>query len=159
MNITVIAVGKLKEKFWKQAIDEYAKRLNAYCKFSIIELPDEKTPNNASEKEDEIILDKEGQRILQKIGVDDYVVALAIEGKLVTSEDLASRIEACALQGKSKITFIIGGSLGLSSQVKKRANELVSFGRITMPHQLARVVLSEQIYRSYRIINHQAYHK
>ncbi len=159
MNITVIAVGKLKEKYWKQAIDEYAKRLGAYCKFEIIELPDEKTPNNASDKEDELILKKEGERILNKIGHDDYVFALAIEGKLITSEDMASRIENCGLQGKSKIAFVIGGSLGLSPEVKSRAQELISFGRITMPHQLARVVLSEQIYRAYRIINHQAYHK
>lgn len=152
-------MGKLKEKYWKQAIDEYAKRLGAYCKFEIVELPDEKTPDNASEKEDLQILEKEGNRILGKIGTDDYVIALAIEGKLVSSEDIASRVEQLGLRGKSKIDFIIGGSLGLSSQVKSRADELISFGRITMPHQLARVVLSEQIYRAYRIMNHQAYHK
>lgn len=159
MNIKVICVGKLKEKYWKQAIDEYAKRLGAYCKFEIVELADEKTPDNASAKEDEIILEKEGARIMGKIGNDDYVIALAIEGKLITSEDLSYTIEQLGVRGKSKIDFIIGGSLGLSDDVKIRANELVSFGRITMPHQLARVVLSEQIYRAYRIMNHQAYHK
>ncbi|WP_418968523.1 23S rRNA (pseudouridine(1915)-N(3))-methyltransferase RlmH [Alloscardovia omnicolens] len=159
MNIKVIAVGKMKEKYWKNAIEEYAKRLGAYCTFSIVELPDEKTPDKASAKEDEIILNKEGERILAKLGKDEYVIALAIEGKLITSENLASTLEECGLRGHSKITFIIGGSLGLSPAVKKRADELISFGRITLPHQLARVVLSEQIYRSYRIMNHQAYHK
>lgn len=159
MNIKVICVGKLKEKYWKQAIDEYAKRLGAYCKFEIVELPDEKTPDNASAKEDELILSKEGSRILNKIGHDDYVIALAIEGKLITSENLAERLEELGLRGHSKIDFVIGGSLGLSPEVKARADELISFGRITMPHQLARVVLSEQVYRAYRIMNHQAYHK
>lgn len=149
----------MKEKYWKNAIEEYAKRLGAYCTFSIVELPDEKTPDKASAKEDEIILNKEGERILAKLGKDEYVIALAIEGKLITSENLASTLEECGLRGHSKITFIIGGSLGLSPAVKKRADELISFGRITLPHQLARVVLSEQIYRSYRIMNHQAYHK
>lgn len=159
MRIKILAVGKLKEKFWKQAIEEYAKRLSAYCTFEVVELADEKTPNNASAKEDELILEKEGERILAKISADEYVIALAIEGKLITSEQLAQTIEQCGLRGHSKVTFLIGGSLGLAPEVKKRADELVSFGRITMPHQLARVVLSEQIYRAYRIMNHQAYHK
>ncbi|MFD0705071.1 23S rRNA (pseudouridine(1915)-N(3))-methyltransferase RlmH [Alloscardovia venturai] len=159
MNIKIICVGKLKEKYWKLAIEEYKKRLGAYCTFDIIELPDEKTPDKASDKEDMLILDKEGERILRKIDDRDYVIALAIEGKLVTSEDIAQRIEECGLRGQSKIDFVVGGSLGLSHRVKSRANELMSFGRITMPHQLARVVLSEQIYRAYRIMHHQAYHK
>ncbi|OTA27571.1 23S rRNA (pseudouridine(1915)-N(3))-methyltransferase RlmH [Alloscardovia macacae] len=159
MRIKILAVGKLKEKFWKQAVEEYAKRLSAYCTFEIVELADEKTPNNASAKEDALILEKEGERILAKISPDEYVIALAIEGKLVTSKQLAQTVEQCGLRGHSKVTFLIGGSLGLAPEVKKRADELISFGRITMPHQLARVVLSEQIYRSYRIMNHQAYHK
>ncbi|WP_018143777.1 23S rRNA (pseudouridine(1915)-N(3))-methyltransferase RlmH [Alloscardovia criceti] len=159
MKIKIICVGKLKEKYWTQAIAEYAKRLHAYCNFDIIEVADEKTPDNASAKEEAIILEKEGARILDKIVRDDYVVALAIEGKLVTSEDLAEKINDCALRGDSKIAFIIGGSLGLAPEVKARAQALISFGRITLPHQLARVVLSEQIYRSFRIIHHQAYHK
>ncbi|MBS4749624.1 23S rRNA (pseudouridine(1915)-N(3))-methyltransferase RlmH [Granulicatella sp. zg-ZJ] len=159
MNIKIIAVGKLKEKYLKQAIDEYSKRLGAYCKFDIIEVPDEKTPDNMSEKEKELVKQKEGDRILSKISEQDIVITLAIEGQLVTSETIAEKIEQYALHGKSRLSFIIGGSLGLSDDVKKRANELFSFGRITMPHQLIRVVLSEQIYRAYRIINNQAYHK
>lgn len=159
MKIKIIAVGKLKEKYWKQAIDEYVKRLGAYCTIDIVELSDEKTPDKASAKEDEHILATEGERILGKIGHDDHVIALAIEGTLITSEALASQLEKLSVHGTSKITFVIGGSLGLSPQVKQRANELISFGRITLPHQLARVVLSEQIYRAYRIMNHQAYHK
>lgn len=159
MNIKIISVGKLKEKYLKMGIDEYAKRLQSYCKLDVIEVPDEKTPETLSEKEMEIVKNKEGLRILQKVGDDDFVIVLAIEGDLYTSEQLAKTLESCAINGKSKITFIIGGSLGLSQDVKKRANVKVSFGRITLPHQLMRLVLTEQIYRAFRIMNNQAYHK
>lgn len=159
MNIKIVAVGKIKEKYFKQGIEEYAKRLTNYCKFEIVEVADEKTPDNASEKEQELIKEKEADRILHKISDNEFVISLAIEGKLVTSEELAHQIEVCGINGKSRITFIIGGSLGLSDIIKKRSNLLMSFGRITMPHQMIRLVLSEQIYRSYRIIHNQAYHK
>lgn len=159
MNIKIIAVGKLKEKYFKDGILEYAKRLSNYCKFEIIEVADEKTLENMSDKESDLIKEKEANRILSKISDTEFVIALAIEGQLVSSEQMAEQIEKCAINGKSKITYIIGGSLGLANSVKKRADYLLSFGRITMPHQMVRLVLSEQIYRSYRIINNQAYHK
>ncbi|MBS4770434.1 23S rRNA (pseudouridine(1915)-N(3))-methyltransferase RlmH [Carnobacteriaceae bacterium zg-ZUI240] len=159
MGIKIVAVGKIKEKYLVQGIQEYTKRLGAYCKTDIIEVNDEKTPDNASQKEEERILETEGQKILAKITDTDYVITLAIEGELVTSEKIAETIEECALYGKSRIVFIIGGSLGLSPLVKKRADCLMSFGRITLPHQLMRLVLSEQIYRAFRINNNQAYHK
>lgn len=159
MNIKVISVGKLKEKYLKMGIDEYAKRLQTYCKLEFIEVPDEKTPETLSDKEMDIVKNKEGLRILNKIGDDDFVIALAIEGDLYTSEQLSKTMETCAINGKSKLTFVIGGSLGLSSEVKKRADVKVSFGRITLPHQLMRLVLTEQIYRAFRIMHNQAYHK
>ena len=154
MNITIVSVGKLKEKYLKQGIDEYAKRLGSYCKFQVVEVPDEKAPENLSEKEME-----QGERILSKIKDGDVVVAMAIEGALVSSEQLAKEIDSFALHGKSSIVFVIGGSLGLSTAVKKRADLKVSFGRITLPHQLMRLVLSEQIYRAFRINAGHAYHK
>ncbi|MBF0780062.1 MULTISPECIES: 23S rRNA (pseudouridine(1915)-N(3))-methyltransferase RlmH [unclassified Granulicatella] len=159
MNIKIIAVGKLKEKYLKMGIDEYTKRLGAYCKFDIIEVSDEKTPENLSQKEMEIVKEKEAERILSKISDQEIVVILAIEGQLMSSEQIAQYVENCAVSGKSKLTFIIGGSLGLADCVKKRATISLSFGRITLPHQLMRLVLSEQIYRAFRIINNQAYHK
>lgn len=159
MNIKIISVGKLKEKYLKMGIEEYAKRLGAYCKFNVIEVSDEKTPDELSDKELSFILNKEGNKILNKITDKDYVIAMAIEGDLFSSEQLAKTIDSCGINGQSKIVFVIGGSLGLSSDVKKRANLLMSFGRITLPHQLMRLVLSEQIYRAFRINNNQAYHK
>lgn len=159
MQIKIIAVGKLKEKYFKEGILEYAKRLSTYCKFEIVEVADEKTLENMSNKESDLIKEKEASRILSKISDGEFVIALAIEGQLVSSEQMAEQIEKCAINGKSKVTYVIGGSLGLADSVKKRADYLMSFGRITMPHQMIRLVLSEQIYRSYRIINHQAYHK
>lgn len=159
MNIKIIAVGKLKEKYLKQGIDEYAKRLGAYCKLDIVEVADEKTPDTMSEKEMAQVKAKEAERIASKIGADDYVISLAIEGELVTSESLASKLDWCGINGKSKVTFIIGGSLGLCDSIKKRSDVLISFGRITLPHQLIRLVLTEQIYRTFRINNNQAYHK
>lgn len=159
MNITIISVGKLKEKYLKQGIDEYSKRLQSYCKLHLIEVPDEKAPENLSDKEMELIKNKEGDRILSKIKDTDIVLAMAIEGDLISSEQLAQKMESYAINGKSSLVFVIGGSLGLSDAVKKRANDKLSFGRITLPHQLMRLVLVEQVYRSFRITAGHAYHK
>ena len=159
MNITIITVGKLKEKYLKQGIDEYLKRLTAYAKVDIVELPDEKAPETLSDVEMLQIKDKEGERILSKINPDAHVIALAIEGKMKTSEELADTIDKLGTYGKSKITFIIGGSLGLSQEVMKRADEALSFSKMTFPHQLMRLILVEQIYRAYRIIRGEPYHK
>ncbi|MBM7605116.1 23S rRNA (pseudouridine1915-N3)-methyltransferase [Metabacillus crassostreae] len=159
MNISIITIGKLKEKYLKQGIDEYLKRLSAYAKLDIIELPDEKAPENLSETEMEIVKEKEGERILSKISDDTHVIALAIEGKMKTSEQLAKEIDQLATYGKSKIAFIIGGSLGLSQQVMKRANDTLSFSKMTFPHQLMRLILLEQIYRAFRINRGEPYHK
>ncbi len=159
MNIEIIAVGKLKEKYLKQGIAEYMKRMKPYAKVSIIEVPDEPTPDQPSEVEKEQILEQEAERILSRVGANRRLIVLAIEGKLISSEALASTLEQYAIYGDSKVTFVIGGSLGLSEAIKKRADHSISFGRITLPHQLMRLVLVEQIYRSFRIINHHSYHK
>ena len=159
MKITLITVGKIKERYFEDAIKEYSKRLSRYCKLEILQVADEKTPEGASETVELQIKEKEGQRILSLIRDDAYVIALAIEGKMLDSEELAERIEKLGVSGISQIVFVIGGSLGLSAQVMKRADYALSFSRMTFPHQLMRVVLLEQIYRSYRIMNHQPYHK
>ncbi|MGX2961950.1 23S rRNA (pseudouridine(1915)-N(3))-methyltransferase RlmH [Peribacillus sp. JNUCC 23] len=159
MNITIITVGKLKEKYLKQGIDEYMKRMSAYAKMEIIELPDEKAPETLSEIEMLQIKEKEGQRILAKVNPDAHVIALAIEGKMKTSEELADTLDKLATYGKSKITFIIGGSLGLSKEVMQRADEALSFSKMTFPHQLMRLILVEQVYRAYRINRGEPYHK
>ena len=159
MKITLVTVGKIKEKFFEDAIKEYSKRLSRYCKLEILQVADEKTPEGASEAVELQIKEKEGQRILSLIRDDAYVIALAIEGKMLDSEELAERIEKLGVSGISQIVFVIGGSLGLSAQVMKRADYALSFSRMTFPHQLMRVVLLEQIYRSYRIMNHQPYHE
>ena len=159
MKITLVTVGKIKEKFFEDAIKEYSKRLSRYCKLEILQVAEEKTPEGASEAVELQIKEKEGQRILSLIRDDAYVIALAIEGKMLDSEELAERIEKLGVSGISQIVFVIGGSLGLSAQVMKRADYALSFSRMTFPHQLMRVVLLEQIYRSYRIMNHQPYHK
>lgn len=159
MNIKIITVGKLKEKYLKQGIAEYAKRLGSYCKMEIIEVNDEKAPENLSDKEMELVKEKEGERILAKISDQSYVFALAINGKQYDSVEFAKKIERLGVTGKSDITFVIGGSLGLSEQVLKRANEQISFGKLTFPHQLMRLVLVEQVYRAFRIIHGHAYHK
>lgn len=159
MKVKLITVGKLKEKYLKDGISEYVKRLGRFTKFESIELPDEKTPDNASESENKLILEKEGRRILSRVGDRDYVIALAIEGKQFPSEQFAKEIEQATLKGHSEITFIIGGSLGLSLEVKKRANQLMSFGLLTFPHQLMRLVLVEQIYRAFMIQQGSPYHK
>lgn len=159
MKISILCVGKIKEKFFRMAIDEYSKRLSRYCKLDIIEVADEKTPDNASEHEVALIKSKEGERILKNVQADAYVIALAIEGKQMTSEALADKIETLGIQGNSHIQLIIGGSLGLSETVLKRADMQLSFSKMTFPHQLMRVILLEQIYRSYRIIQNEPYHK
>lgn len=159
MKITLITVGKIKEKYLKDAITEYSKRLSRYCKLEIIEVADEKTQDNASETVEDGIRDKEGERILKYVRDDAYVVTLEIEGKLLTSEELAKKIEDLGIQGTSHIIFIIGGSIGLGKEVLKRSDYALSFSKMTFPHQLMRVILLEQIYRSYRIISHEPYHK
>lgn len=159
MHITIVTVGKLKEKYLKQGTDEYLKRLTAYAKVEIIELADEKAPETLSDVEMLQIKDKEGVRILAKIHPDAHVIALAIEGKMKTSEQLADTIDKLATYGTSKITFIIGGSLGLSQDVMKRADEVLSFSKMTFPHQLMRLILVEQVYRAYRIMRGEPYHK
>ncbi|MED2972319.1 23S rRNA (pseudouridine(1915)-N(3))-methyltransferase RlmH [Fictibacillus sp. B-59209] len=159
MNILVVTVGKLKEKYLKMGIDEYVKRLGPYAKIEIVEVTDEKAPETLSDQEMQIVKKAEGERILAKIPQDAHVVAMAIEGKLISSEDLAKNLDQLATYGKSKVAFVIGGSLGLSDEVMKRANEKISFGRITYPHQLMKLVLVEQIYRAFRINRGEPYHK
>ncbi|MDO4903136.1 MAG: 23S rRNA (pseudouridine(1915)-N(3))-methyltransferase RlmH [Limosilactobacillus sp.] len=159
MNIKIIGVGKLKEKYFKAGIEEYAKRLGRYCKFEIVEVPDEKAPESLSQAEMDDVMGKEGERILSKIKDREYVFVLAIKGKERTSEDFAKEINQLATYGKSDITFVIGGSLGTSPAVLKRADAQISFGRFTLPHQLMRLVLTEQIYRAFTIINGLPYHK
>lgn len=159
MKIKVVTVGKLKEKYLKDGIAEYSKRISRFAKFEMIELSDEKTPDKASESENQKILEIEGQRILSKIADRDFVIVLAIEGKTFFSEEFSKQLEETSIKGFSTLTFIIGGSLGLSSSVKNRANLSVSFGRLTLPHQLMRLVLFEQIYRAFTIQQGFPYHK
>lgn len=159
MKITCITVGKIKERYFTDAVQEYSKRLGRYCKLEIIEVPDEKTPDGASEAEELAIRQKEGERILKAIRDDAYVIALAIEGQMLDSVALSQKIEELGIRGESHIQFLIGGSLGLSPEVLKRADFLLSFSKMTFPHQLMRVILLEQLYRSYRIMKHEPYHK
>lgn len=159
MNITIITVGKLKEKYLKDAIEEYSKRLGRYCKLDIIELADEKTPDNASDKEENTIKEKEGQAILNKIKDNMFVIAMDLGGRQLTSMDFAEYIENLGVTGNSNIAFIIGGSLGISKSVLSRANYKLCFSKMTFPHQLFRVMLLEQIYRGFRIMKGEPYHK
>ena len=159
MRISVVTVGKIKEKYLKMAIDEYAKRLSKYCKLDFVEVADEKTPDNASDVVNEKIKDIEGERILNNIKKDSYVIALAIEGKQLTSEELAEKMDTLAVTGKSNITFVIGGSLGLAKSVMDRADYKLSFSKMTFPHQLMRVIFLEQCYRAFAIMNNIKYHK
>lgn len=159
MRITLITVGKIKEKYFTGAIEEYAKRLSRYCKLEIVELADEKTPDNASDALNEQIKEKEAMRILAAIPDNSYVIALAIEGKQLDSVELSEKISKLGVDGNSNIVFIIGGSLGLHKTVIQKADYLLSFSKMTFPHQLMRVILLEQIYRSYRIANNEPYHK
>ena len=158
IGITIIAVGKIKEKYFTDAVNEYKKRLSRFAKINIIEISDEKIPDNASAKECDAVLNKEGAGILSKIPDSAYVAAMCVEGKPISSEELAAKIADVSMT-RSHIVFIIGGSLGLSDAVKSRADARISFGRITLPHQLMRVVLSEQIYRAFKINNNESYHK
>ena len=159
MKITVVAVGEIKERFFEDAIREYEKRLSRYCKLEIVQVADEKTPEGAGEALENQIKEREGERILGHIRDGAYVIALAIEGRMLDSEELAERIGRLGVEGVSQIVFVIGGSLGLSGRVMERADFALSFSKMTFPHQLMRVILLEQVYRSYRILNHQPYHK
>lgn len=159
MKITILAVGKVKESFYRQAIEEFQKRLRRYCKLEMIEVADEKTPDSASEAEEIQIREREGQRLLKHIREDAWVCALAIDGKMMDSVELSEKIEGLGILGGSHIQFVIGGSLGLCDAVLKRADFKLSFSKMTFPHQLMRVILLEQIYRSYRIMKKEPYHK
>ena len=159
MRITLITVGKIKEKFYQDAISEYAKRLSRYCKLDVIQVTDEKTPDGASEALETQIKEKEGKRILENIKDGSFVIALAIDGAMLDSVELAGKIEKWGISGVSQLVFIIGDSLGLSKEVLSRADYKLSFSKMTFPHQLMRVILLEQIYRSYRIIQGEPYHK
>lgn len=159
MKIKLVTVGKLKEKYLKDGIEEYSKRISRFATVDMIELADEKTPDRASDSENEKILELEGNRIISKIGDREFVIVLAIEGKTLSSEEFSKQLEQASINGYSTLTFIIGGSLGLSPQVKKRANLFLSFGRLTLPHQLMRLVLTEQIYRAFTIQQGSPYHK
>lgn len=159
MEIIIVCVGKLKEKYWTDAIAEYSKRLSRFCSLRIEELKEEKLAENASAADEEFVKEAEGKRILEKIPAGAYVIPLDVRGKELSSEALAARMEDLALMGKSKVVFIIGGSLGLSPAVLQRGDFRLSFSPMTFPHQMMRVILLEQIYRSFKIRRNEAYHK
>ena len=159
MKVTILCVGKIKEDFYRKAILEYEKRLGRYCKVDIIEVADEKTLDSASAALEAQIKEKEGERLLRHVREGMYVVALAIDGRHLDSVQLSEKIDRLGVSGNSHLAFVIGGSLGLSRQVLKRADERISFSQLTFPQQLMRVILLEQIYRSFRIIRHEPYHK
>jgi 23S rRNA (pseudouridine1915-N3)-methyltransferase len=159
MNITILCVGHIKEKYFRDAIAEYEKRLQRYCKMKIIEVPDEKTIENGSPAQLRQIREKEGERLMKHIRDTDYCITLEIAGQTMDSIELARQLESLGVQGKSSLVFLIGGSLGLSETVQKRSDLSLSFSAMTFPHQLMRVILLEQIYRSYRIIHKEPYHK
>ncbi|WP_085506596.1 23S rRNA (pseudouridine(1915)-N(3))-methyltransferase RlmH [Thalassobacillus devorans] len=159
MKITIVTVGKLKEKYLKQGIQEYVKRLGPYASVDIVEVADEKAPENLSEADMKEVKKKEGERILAKINPDSYVITLEIEGQMLTSEKLAKKLDDLATYGKSKVAFVIGGSLGLSDEVLRRSDLGLSFSKMTFPHQLMRLILVEQIYRAFKINRNEPYHK
>ncbi|WP_010531330.1 23S rRNA (pseudouridine(1915)-N(3))-methyltransferase RlmH [Lentibacillus jeotgali] len=159
MNISIIAVGKLKEKYLKQGIDEYLKRLGPYAKVQIKEVADEKAPENMSDADMQEVKRKEGERILSHISQDTYVITLDINGKMLTSEKFAAELDKLATYGKSKIAFVIGGSVGISEEVQKRSDLALSFSKLTFPHQMMRMILLEQVYRAFRIMRGEPYHK
>ena len=159
MKITLLTVGKIKESYLEAGIREYVKRLSRYCKLEILELPDEKTLEGAGAAEEAAVRAREGGRILKAIREDAYVIALAIEGKSLDSVELSQKLDNLGISGRSHIVFVIGGSLGLSQAVMERADEAISFSRMTFPHQLMRVILLEQVYRRFRIMNGEPYHK
>lgn len=159
MEIKILSVGKIRESYLTAAVAEYAKRLSRYCKLTFLQVADEKTPDHAPEALNKKIRDTEGERLLKNIREQDYVLALAIEGKMPDSVELSGKLQQLGISGKSSLVFVIGGSLGLSEAVLKRADEQISFSRLTFPHQLMQVILLEQIYRSFRIMHHEPYHK
>ena len=159
MNVTILAVGKLKEKYWRDAVAEYSKRLKSYCSLQITEIKESPLRANPSAADEEAVKIAEGADILSRIRSSDYVITLEIKGKVLSSEAQAQKIEALAIDGKSSIVFVIGGSLGLSEEVSRRADFKLSFSAMTFPHQMMRVILLEQIYRSFKINRHEAYHK
>ncbi|MBQ4649466.1 MAG: 23S rRNA (pseudouridine(1915)-N(3))-methyltransferase RlmH [Firmicutes bacterium] len=159
MNIQIICIGKLKEKYWTDAIAEYSKRLSRYCTLEIVELKESRLPDKASAADEENVKVEEGRSILRAIKDGTYVITLEILGKQLSSPELADKIQTLSIEGKSNVAFVIGGSLGLSSEVSKRADYKLSFSKMTFPHQMMRVVLLEQIYRSFKIIKNEAYHK
>lgn len=159
MKIRIVCVGKIKEKYLKDGIAEYAKRLSRFCTFEVCELPDIKIPDNPSQAECEKLLRDEGDSILKHLGKDSYVITLCVEGKAMSSEELAQKIASVTLMGRSNVDFVIGGSLGLSDEVKRRSDLRLSFSSFTFPHQLMRLILSEQIYRAFKINANEEYHK
>ena len=159
LKITIVAVGKIKEKFYVQAVEEYAKRLSAYCKFEVVEVKDEKTPDSPTEVEKQLVLSREAERIIAKIPKGAKVVTLCVEGKQTTSEGFADILAKTAVEGISSIVFVIGGSMGLSEEVKKLSSLRLSFSQMTFPHMLMRVILAEQIYRAFTITEGKTYHK
>ena len=159
MNIQIVCIGKLKEKYWSEAVSEYTKRLSRYCSIEITELKEARLPANASAADEENVKIEEGRAILRAIKEDTFVITLEILGKQLSSTELADKIEELSLAGKSNLAFVIGGSLGLSQEVSRRSNFKLSFSKMTFPHQMMRVVLLEQIYRSFKIIKHETYHK
>ena len=159
MNINIICIGKLKEKYWTAAIDEYSKRLKGYCNLDIIELKEARLPDKAGPAEELAVKEAEGEEILKKIKDNQYVITLEVKGKMLSSEKLAEKIETLAIDGQSNVVFVIGGSLGLSAAVSKRANFKLSFSEMTFPHQMMRVILLEQVYRAFKINRNEAYHK
>ncbi|MDP3386039.1 MAG: 23S rRNA (pseudouridine(1915)-N(3))-methyltransferase RlmH [Eubacteriales bacterium] len=159
MKITILSVGKIKEDYFRKAIAEYTKRLSAYCSLEQIEIADEKAPENLSAKEEDIIKQKEGERILSKLDPSSYLIVLDIKGKQLSSEELAEKIETLGVYGTSHLSFVIGGSLGLSDEIIKKADMKLSFSKMTFPHQLFKVILLEQSYRAFRIMKGEPYHK
>lgn len=159
MNINIVCVGKLKERYWTDAVTEYLKRLSRYCRMEIVELKEAKLPDHASPAEEEQVKTVEGESILRSLSADSYVIALDVKGKQLSSEQLSEKIENLALEGRSTVDFIIGGSLGLSEAVRKRADFRLSFSAMTFPHQMMRVILLEQIYRAFKISRNEPYHK
>ena len=159
MHIQIVAVGRLKEKYLVQGVEEYVKRLAPYAKIQLSEVPDEKAPEHLSPAEEQMVKQREGERLLSQIKPEAYVIAMAIDGHMWTSEELAGQLERLGTYGRSQVAFVIGGSLGLSDDVLRRADAKLSFGRITFPHQLIRLVLVEQVYRAMKIMRGEPYHK
>lgn len=159
MNISVICVGKLKERYWTDAVGEYSKRLKSYCNLEIVELKESRLPDKAGPAEEQAVKEAEGEEILKKIRSGVYVVTLEVKGRMLSSEKLAEKVEKLAVDGVSNLGFVIGGSLGLSEAVSRRADFKLSFSEMTFPHQMMRVILLEQLYRSFKIIRNETYHK